>query len=108
MARREKATSITDAELSLEEARRFREIRYVLMMSIRIVLVVVCGILVMVEAPYLWLWLPLGLAGMAALPWLAVLLANDRLAKKRPPRFTSRQRRAETLEAPERPMIDSE
>ncbi len=94
--------------MSLEEERRFRTIRYVLMMSIRIALVIGCGVLVMAEAPYLWLWIPLCLVGMALLPWLAVLLANDRLARKKPARFTKYQRRARTLEAPERPMIDSE
>lgn len=108
MARREKATSITDAGMSLEEERRFRTIRYILMMAIRVVLVIGCGLLVMADAPYLWVWIPLCLAGMALLPWLAVLLANDRLARKKPPRFTKRRRRAETLERPEHPMIDAD
>ncbi|WP_307814291.1 DUF3099 domain-containing protein [Glycomyces sp. YM15] len=107
MARREKATSITDATMSLEEERRYRTIRYVVMMSIRAMLVIVLGILVMAEAPLLWLWLLLGVIGMALLPWLAVMLANDRLAR-RPGVFTRHERRAKTLEAPEHPMIDSE
>jgi Flp pilus assembly protein TadB len=107
VARREKATSITDAAMSLDEERRYRTIRYVVMMSIRAVLVVVCGILVMVEAPLLWLWLLFGVIGMAVLPWLAVVLANDRLARK-PGAFTKHQRRARTLDAPQRRMIDSE
>ncbi|MEV3934703.1 DUF3099 domain-containing protein [Glycomyces sp. NPDC049804] len=107
MARREKATSITDAAMSLDEERRYRTIRYVVMMSIRGLLVIVLGILVMAEAPLLWLWLALGIVGMAVLPWLAVLLANDRLARK-PGVFTRHQRRAQTLEAPEHRMIDSE
>jgi hypothetical protein len=107
VARREKATSITDAAMSLEEERRYRTIRYVVMMSIRAVLVVVLGILVMAEAPLLWLWLAIGVAGMALLPWLAVLLANDRLVRK-PGLFTRHQRRAPTVEAPEHRMIDSE
>ena len=107
MARREKATSITDAAMSLDEERRYRTIRYVVMMSIRGVLVIVCGILVMAEAPLLWLWLLFGVVGMAVLPWLAVVLANDRLARK-PGRFTRHERRAETLEAPRNRMIDSE
>jgi cyanate permease len=108
VGRREKATSITDAAMSLEEERRYRTIRYVVMMSIRALLVIVCGILVMAEAPLLWLWLLLGVAGMAILPWLAVMLANDRLARKQPGRFLRRRREAETLEAPEHRMIDSE
>jgi hypothetical protein len=107
VARREKATSITDAAMSLDEERRYRTIRYVVMMSIRGVLVIVIGILVMAEAPLLWLWLALGVVGMAVLPWLAVLLANDSLVRK-PGKFTKHQRRAQTLEAPEHRMIDSE
>ncbi|WP_307792884.1 DUF3099 domain-containing protein [Glycomyces niveus] len=107
MARREKATSITDAAMSLDEERRYRTIRYVVMMSIRGLLVIVLGILVMAEAPLLWLWLALGIVGMAVLPWLAVLLANDRLARK-PGVFTRHQRRAKTLDPPEHRMIDSE
>ena len=94
--------------MSLEEERRFRTIRYVLMMSIRIALVIGCGVLVMAEGPCRWLWIPMGLVGRAGLPGLAVLLANDRLARKKPARFTKHQRRARVLEAPERPMIDSE
>lgn len=93
--------------MSLEEERRYRTIRYVVMMSIRGVLVIALGILVMAEAPWLWLWLALGTVGMAVLPWLAVLLANDRLARK-PGAFTKHQRRARTLKAPEHSMIDSE
>ncbi len=108
MGRREKATVITDAELSPDEELRIRTVRYVLMMSIRAVLLIVCGILVMVHAPLLWLWLPIGLAGMAGLPWLAVLLANDRLARGRRGAFTRHRRRARELPPPEHRMIDSE
>jgi hypothetical protein len=107
VGRREKSTVITDATLSLEEERRYRTIRYVLMMSVRGVLVIVCGILVMNDVPYLLLWLAIGLVGMAVLPWLAVLLANDRVVR-RPGAFFHRQRRAPVLETPDRPMIDSE
>ncbi|MCD0443824.1 DUF3099 domain-containing protein [Glycomyces sp. A-F 0318] len=105
---RQKAVNITDAVMSVEDERRIRTTRYIVMMSIRIVLVVLCGVLVMADAPFLVVWLPLCAVGMAVLPWLAVLLANDRLAKEKPPRFGGRGRRARTLEAPERPMIDSE
>ncbi|THV42655.1 DUF3099 domain-containing protein [Glycomyces buryatensis] len=108
MGRREKATSITDARTSLDEERRYRTIRYVVMMGVRVVLLVACGILVILEAPLLWLWLPLGFIGMAVLPWLAVSLANDSLPQDRPGVFHRRQRRAETLEAPEHRMLDSE
>ncbi|WP_156037780.1 DUF3099 domain-containing protein, partial [Glycomyces tenuis] len=55
MGRREKAVAITDVELSPDEELRIRTIRYVVMMSIRALLVIVCAVLVMVEAPLLWL-----------------------------------------------------
>lgn len=98
--------SITDVELSPDEELRIRMVRYAVMMSIRVLLVVVCGILVIVEAPLLWLWLPLGVVGMVALPWMAVLLANDRLAKNKRGTFVRHERRAKRLAAPEHPMID--
>ena len=107
VGRREKTAVITDAGFSLEEERRYRTVRYVLMMSIRAVLVIVCGILVMADVPLLWLWLLFGVAGMADLPWLAVVLANDRVVK-RPGSFYRRHHQAETLPKPDRPMIDSE
>lgn len=62
---------------------RSREIRYVLMMSLRVVSLVVAAILVGVHAPLLWLWLPICLFGMVVLPWLAVIIANDRPPKER-------------------------
>ena len=108
MGRREKATVITDAEMSPDEELRIRTIRYVVMMSIRGLLVITCGILVIVEAPLLWLWLPLGLVGMAVLPWLAVLLANDRLAKDKRSVFVRHRQSARRLPAPQHRMIDSE
>lgn len=108
MGRREKATVITDVQLSPDEELRIRTIRYVVMMSLRAVLVVVCGILVIVHAPLLWLWLPLGLVGMAFLPWMAVLLANDRLAKNKRSVFVRHRQHAKQLPPPEHPMIDSE
>ena len=77
--------------MSRDEELRIRTTRYVVMMMIRALLVVVCGVLVMVEAPMLWLWVPLGLLGMALLPWLAVSLANDRLTKGRRGSFTRRR-----------------
>ena len=83
MGRRQKAALITTAEMSPEEERRVRTARYVWMMSIRAFLVVLCGVFLMVRMPWIWLWLPLVLVGMAALPWLAVTMANDRLPRRR-------------------------
>lgn len=106
MGRREKATVISDVEMSPDEELRIRTIRYVVMMSIRGLLVIVCAILVMAHAPLLWLWLPLGLVGMAVLPWLAVLLANDRIPKDKRSMFVPHRRRAKRLPATEHRMID--
>jgi hypothetical protein len=72
---------ITDADRSQAEQLRSRQVRYVLMMSIRGACLVVAAVLVGAKAPLLWLWLPLCLLGMVLIPWLAVILANDRPPK---------------------------
>jgi hypothetical protein len=74
---------ITNAARSQDDQLRSRKLRYVLMMSIRGGCLVVAAILVGAEAPLLWLWLPLCLLGMVLIPWLAVILANDRPPKDR-------------------------
>jgi len=74
---------ITDARRSPQAELRYREIRYVLMMSIRAVCLVIAAVLVSARAPLLWLWLPLCFFGMLVVPWLAVIWANDRLPKER-------------------------
>ncbi|WP_412539746.1 DUF3099 domain-containing protein [Longispora sp. K20-0274] len=77
-----RAVLITDAERSQDDQLRSRQIRYASMMGLRIVCLVVATELVLNDAPLLWLWLPLCLAGMVLLPWMAVLIANDRPPKK--------------------------
>jgi hypothetical protein len=72
---------ITDADRSQAEQLHSRQVRYVLMMSVRGVCLLVAAILVGAKAPLLWLWLPLCLLGMVLIPWLAVILANDRPPK---------------------------
>jgi L-asparagine transporter-like permease len=74
---------ITDAERSQEDQLRTREIRYVTMMLIRAGCLILGAILVTVRPPLLWLWLVLCAIGMITLPWIAVVLANDRLPKER-------------------------
>jgi hypothetical protein len=74
-------TLITDAERSQHDQLRSREIRYVLMMSFRAVSLLAAAILVGTHAPLLWLWVPICLFGMVVVPWLAVILANDRPPK---------------------------
>ncbi len=83
MKRAPRPVLITDAEQSQDDQLRARELRYLLMMSIRAVSLVVAAVLVSVHAPLLWLWIPLCLAGMLVVPWLAVILANDRPPKAR-------------------------
>jgi hypothetical protein len=79
--RRNRPPVITDAEYSQDKQLMSREVRYLIMMSIRALCLVAAAILVSVHAPYLALWLPLLLIGMLVLPWLAVILANERPAK---------------------------
>jgi Flp pilus assembly protein TadB len=76
---------ITDAEQSQDDQLHSREVRYVLMMSFRAVCVVAAAILVGTHAPLLWIWIPICLVGMVAVPWLAVILANDRPPRRRTP-----------------------
>jgi Protein of unknown function (DUF3099) len=85
---------ITDAERSQDDQLRAREIRYVIMMSLRLVCVVVAGILVGLRVPLLGLWLILCVMGAVLLPWLAVILANDRPPKAEH-RLVNRLRRVE-------------
>ena len=94
---------ITDAERSQSDQLRSRQIRYVTMMGTRIVLLVIGGVLISVKAPMLWLWLVLCAVGMAVLPWLAVLLANDRPPKEQH-RLGARFRRRHTDTAPPRSL----
>ncbi|MGW5561587.1 DUF3099 domain-containing protein [Micromonospora sp. NPDC003944] len=72
---------ITDASRSQDDQLNSRQRRYVLMMGIRVLCLILGAILVGAKAPLLWLWLPLCGLGMLLIPWLAVLLANDRPPK---------------------------
>ena len=96
MRRPERTPSlITDAPRSPEQELRSRQTRYVVMMLIRTLCLVIGGILVSVGAPWLPLWLSLCAGGMVILPWLAVILANDR-----PPKDKHRLRRPTDRVAP--------
>lgn len=92
---------ITDAPRSQDDQLRSRQVRYLVMMAIRALCLIVGAVLVGVEAPLLWLWLPLCAVGMVLIPWLAVLIANDRPAKERH-RLRARrgERRAAEVPAP--------
>lgn len=88
---------ITDAEPSPDDQLRRRQIRYVVMMSVRALCLVVAAVLVSSDAPMLWLWVPLCVLGMVLLPWLAVIIANDRPPKEKH-RLSNRLRRAQPQE----------
>ncbi|BCJ57765.1 DUF3099 domain-containing protein [Micromonospora endophytica] len=107
---------ITDAPRSQDDQLTSRQRRYVAMMGVRVACVIAGAILVGTKAPLLWLWLPLVALGMVLIPWLAVLLANDRPPKEQH-RLANRLRTRATEEAPpmsltaeERPhkVIDAE
>jgi hypothetical protein len=88
---------ITDAERSPDDQLRSRQIRYVGMMSVRALCLVIAAVLVGTDAPLLWLWVPLCVVGMVLLPWLAVIIANDRPPKERY-RLSRRLHRAQPVE----------
>ena len=85
MARDRKAEPvlITDAPEDPERELRRREIRYVAMMLLRAVCLIAGAVIVSTKPPLWGLWLALAIAAMVLLPWFAVILANDRPAKKR-------------------------
>lgn len=76
---------ITDAPEDQEKELRRREVRYVAMMLIRAACVVGAAILASLRPPLWGLWVGMCLVAMLLLPWFAVILANDRPAKKRRP-----------------------
>jgi hypothetical protein len=76
---------ITDAAEDPEVELRRREIRYVAMMLFR-ALCLIAAALIAVQKPPLWgLWAGLCSLGAVVLPWLAVVIANDRPPRKRAP-----------------------
>ncbi len=83
--RRNQPVLITDAAEDPEREIRRREIRYVAMMLTR-ALCLIAGAYFVVQKPPLWgVWASLCVVGMVLLPWLAVILANDRPPRKRAP-----------------------
>jgi hypothetical protein len=108
----ERPVVITDAARSQGEQLRSREIRYVTMMGLRVTCLIIGAILISVRPPLLPLWLVLCAAGMVLLPWMAVLIANDRPAKTKAERMTPSPTRPQTQlaressEEAERRIID--
>ena len=92
---------ITEAEPSLAEQHAARKKRYAIMMATRGVCIVLAAVFVRVP----WLMLIFAIAG-AVLPWMAVIMANDRppKSKLRMRNYTPRPDRV--LENPARRVID--
>jgi DUF3099 family protein len=86
---------ITEAEPSLEEQHEARRRKYVIMMSIRVVCLIAAAAVYHVK----WLMALFALAAVA-LPWMAVLVANDRPAKRGvlPARFHGKRPSARRVE----------
>ena len=72
------ALVITDAAQNPAEELRRRQNRYILMMVARAGCLILAAVLAMAGVPMLALWVSLCLVGAVLLPWLAVILANDR------------------------------
>jgi arginine exporter protein ArgO len=105
----ERPVVITDAARSQSEQLRSREIRYVSMMGLRAACLIAGAVLISVKPPLLPVWLILCAAGMVLLPWMAVLIANDRPAKTRAERAQSHQPAAATHRVlDERPAAERE
>ena len=68
---------ITEAQPSLDDQYQARRRKYALMMGIRAICLVLAAVFYRVP----WAW-PLLAVGSVALPWMAVLIANDRPPRK--------------------------
>lgn len=87
-ARPDEPALITDAERSFDDEQRARKKVYVILMVIHVTGFALAGVLA-----HIW-WLALGLVALTGpLPWVAVVLANDRRAPRRQQR-TRPQRRS--------------
>jgi len=80
-ARVDEPLLITSAKASYDDEYARRRKKYAVMMTCRALCVLVAGLTYQIS-----LWLALGfVVGGAVLPWCAVIIANDRPAKKRAP-----------------------
>ena len=76
--RRPEPVLITEAQLGLDEQHAMRKRRYVITMAVRAVALVLAAVF------YQTLWLALVFAFLGVvLPWVAVMMANDRPPKKK-------------------------
>jgi hypothetical protein len=110
----ERPVLITDAARSQGDQLRSRQVRYVTMMGVRALCLIVGAVLISAKVPLLPVWLILCAVAMVALPWAAVLIANDRPPKKRQkaaapvPAAPQRALTPEDLEAREARTIDAD
>lgn len=91
--RRPSPVVITEVEESPQAQLRSRQIKYITMMGIRLVCLILAAVVVMLDVPHALVWVGILIVGMVALPWMAVIIANDRPPKKSS-KFTTRLRRA--------------
>lgn len=91
---------ITDAPMSYEDQLAARKSRYKIMMGMRIPLMIAAA------AFYQFPWVAVGLLVVSIpLPWMAVLIANDRLPKKVVDAHRYRAER-QAVEARPHPVVD--
>ena len=102
----ERPVLITDAARSQGEQLRSREIRYVTMMGIRVACLIAGAIVLSVRPPLLPLWLALCAVGMVLLPWMAVIIANDRPARSKSERTRPRSQPPATPALDQQPSDD--
>ena len=76
--RRPEPVLITEAEISLAEQHAARKKRYAITMGMRIVFIVLAAVFYKI----VWLMLLFAVLG-TVLPWVAVVMANDRPPKKK-------------------------
>ncbi|MFC4457558.1 DUF3099 domain-containing protein [Pseudonocardia nematodicida] len=90
--RRQDPVLITDAQMSYEEELAVRKRRYKWMMGMRIPCMIAAGLFYQVP----WVAVTLLLISVP-LPWIAVLIANDRLPRKaeKPNRYSRERNRIE-------------
>src|SRR2546423_6460923 len=76
---------ITNAERSPTEERRYREIRYLLMMSVRALCLGAAAVLISLRPPLVWLLLAGCAVGMVVVPWLGRVLGHLGAGQVEPP-----------------------
>lgn len=89
---------ITEAEPSLDAQLDARRRKYVIMMGLRVLCLVLAAVFYRVS----WWLLAVFVAGAVVLPWMAVLIANDRppIKAKKVARYDGRPDAGRALQAP--------